>query len=398
MVENLAPLPAHVAEGLVFDLDFYNAPELLSEPHHNLLALLRNTPEVFWTRRNGGHWVVARIAPALEMLRDPVRFSSAPQFNAIYDRWPRLAPNQYDPPEQTQFRAILEPWFTPTAVRRREAEIRALAAELIERVLARGSCEFVSEIAEQFSVIIFLRMVDAPPGDAAHMLDMAARWTRGAEQAGRDAALQDLARYLNGLLAARRSHPGDDLLSHMLRGTIDGRPLNADELLGLITLTFLGGLDTVYAMLSFIMSFLARNPGHYRRLVEDPPFIARAINELMRVHGVAGMERGATGDFTFRGVRFARGDRIVFIPQMLGIDDRYFTNSEAVDYDRANAMNLVFGAGVHRCIGANLARAELRIFLEEWVARIPAFRAEDGPTARTRGGLVWSVETLPLAW
>ncbi len=391
-------LPGHVPASRVYDFDFLTAPELLSEPHRNLRKLHREAPEIFWTPRNGGHWIVARTAPALEMLRRHEEFSAAPAFNKAKDRWPRTIPNQYDPPAHADFRRILNPWFSPAAIMRREDDIRALASQLIDEVLPRGACEFVEDIAKRFSVTIFMQIVDAPPGDRELLVELAERYTHSSRQEDRESGLADLAHYIDRLLEARRANLGDDLVSHILQARFQDRPLDREELLGMTTLVFLGGLDTVTGMLSFVMAYLARHPEQYARLTSDPAFIASASEELMRVHGVAGMERGATGSFTFRDVQFEQGDRIVFMPQMFGMDDEQIDDPERVDFDRQISTHMIFGAGPHRCLGSHLARYELRIFLEEWVARIPAFHAADGPIAPTQGGIVWTPVSVPLAW
>jgi cytochrome P450 len=398
MPDGVTAVPTHVRPDHVYDFDFLGAPELLSEPHRRIRRLHAEAPEIFWTPRNGGHWVVTRVAPALEMLRRQVDFAADPKFNQAKERWPRTIPNQVDDPDHSQFRRILNPWFSPAAITRREAEVRALATDLIDRVLPEGGCDFIHEISQHFSVTIFMRMVAAPPSDRARLVDMAERYTRSADNAGSMSGLADLGRYLSELIEERRRQPGDDLMSHVIASELHGRPLTEDELLGTITLVFLAGLDTVSAMLSFIMVFLARHPDHYRRLVEDRAAIPGAVEELMRAHGVSGMERGATHDFEFRDVAFQRGDRIVFMPQLLGLDDQQIEDPDRVDFDREISAHLVFGAGPHRCIGSHLARLELRVFLEEWTARIAAFRLGHDGVVPTSGGIVWIPQSVPLLW
>ncbi len=397
MLEEMSPVPAHVPAALVHEFDMFLAPELEEEPHHRLRKLHREAPEIFWTTANGGHWVVTRAAAGMEMMREVELFSYDPKFNAMLDRYPRLNPLQYDPPEHTAFRRILNPWFTPAAVIRREQEVRDLAVDLIEGVLARGNVEFVSEIAELYSVTVFMRIVNAPMEDRTKLLDCAMRWTREPDQEAREQGLRDLAAYQVDLIAQRRANPGDDLFSQIVAAEVGGRGLTEDELIGMGTMVFLGGLDTVAGMLSYVMCHLARNPEQYRQLVDNPSIIARACEEMMRAFGVANTERGATGSFKFRGVQFERGDRIVLLPQLFGIDDELYEDPERIDFDRKIGTPIVFGAGSHRCVGAQLARTEIRVFLEEWTRRIPAYMLET-EHIRSRGGIVWSPITLPLAW
>ena len=349
-------IPEHIPDSLVFDVDRL---QVRRSPHRSLIALYKDAPRIFFTPRNGGHWIVTRSDDALDMLRQPDNFSSDPKYSHALAREPRTNPNRYDPPEHTEFRKIVNPVFAPRAVQEKAGEIRELAHSLIEAVRANGGCEFVTSIARHFSVDIFLNLADGKTSDKEVLLDMT---------------------------------------SLIVKGQVNGRPLTADEKVGMATLMFLGGLDTVVAMLSFIMDYLGRNPQQYRRIVDDPLLIPNAVEELMRVHGVAGMERAVTHDLEYRGIRFRAGDHIVFQPQVYGLDDEKIDDPFRVDFDRATCPHLVFGAGPHRCIGSHLARLEIRIFLEEWVKAIPRFAVTDQQELETAGGGVWAPAAVNLAW
>ena len=166
----------------------------------------------------------------------------------------------------------------------------------------------------------------------------------------------------------------------------------------MVNLLFLAGLDTVVAMLSFIMAYLGRNPAQCQRLVAEPTLVSSAVEELMRVHGVAGMERGVTSDMDYKGVQFKAGDRLVFMPHVYGLDDQMIENPFKVDFDRPVSSHLVFGSGPHRCLGSHLARLEIKVFLEEWTQAIPVFAVEGTQEIATRGGLVWCPVAVPLVW
>jgi cytochrome P450 len=166
----------------------------------------------------------------------------------------------------------------------------------------------------------------------------------------------------------------------------------------MVTLLFLGGLDTVAASLSFFMAFLADHPGHYQQLLDEPALLPQAIEELARVHGVAGTERGVTQDTHYAGVDFKAGDRLVFPAHIYGLNNDWVDDPDRVDFRRPVSAHLVFGSGPHRCLGSHLARLEMRIFLEEWMARIPSFRRTSEGDIPTRGGLVWSPVRVDLQW
>jgi cytochrome P450 len=391
-------IPSHIPPDLVFDFDRFQAPQLKSCPHRAVAELYKGAPDIFFTPSDGGHWVVTRAALALDMLRQPDKFSSNPDFNVANDRKPRTLPNQVDPPVHTDLRRIVNPYFSPVGVKKMEAEIRRLAGELIDSVAARGHCEFLTEIAQLYPVELFLRMAGAPLGDREKLIHITDRFTREPDVKDRRAALDDLANYLKVLIADRERNPGDDLISIVVQGKIEDRFLTADEKLGMVALLFLGGLDTVAAMLSFIMAFLGKSPSHYQRLVADPAIIPNAVEELMRVHGVAGTERGVTSDMVYNGVNFKTGDRLVYVAHVYGLDEQMIDDPFTVDFDRPISSHLVFGSGPHRCLGSHLARLEIRVFLEEWTRRIPVFRVDAEGELETRGGMVWSPVSVPLAW
>ncbi len=398
MPEQLATVPSHVPNHLIYDFDIYTAPELTRDPHRSALHLHRDAPPIFFTPRNGGHWIVTRAAEALDILRQPEKFSSEPRFNSGL-RKPWTLPNQSDPPSHTEYRRIINPAFSPAATGRMEGEIKELAASLINAVRPKGECEFITDIAKIFPVIVFLRMVGAPLEDRELLVELTEIAVRSPDETARNDASAEIGRYVMSAFAERERNPGDDLFSRVLNARIEGgRRLNDAELLGMGLLLLLGGLDTVSSMLSFIMLFLARNPGHYQRLVSDRESIASAVEELMRAHGVALMQRGARGDFEHDGISFRNGDRLYFLPQIYGLDDRAVEDPLRVDFDREVSSHLAFGAGAHRCVGSHLARVEIRAFLEEWTRLIPSFRIADGAEIVTCGGNVWSPLSAPLVW
>ena len=391
-------IPSHIPPELVVEFDRFRAPELQRCPHRGVTELFLRSPDVFYTTGDRGHWVVGRAAVARDMLRQPDKFSSDPRYNPANARKPPTLPNQCDPPLHTALRRIINPFFSPAGVQRLEHDVRTLAERLIDEVLPRGRCEFVAEIAQRFPVELFMRMAQVPLDHRVRLIAMVDRFTRAPDIQERLAALQELGDYLADVIAEREQQPGDDLVSLAVHGQVDGRALTDDEKRGMVTLLFLGGLDTVAAMLSFIMAYLGQNPDQYRRLVADPPLIGNAIEELMRVHGVAGMERGVTQDMSFAGVEFKAGDRLVFLAHIYGLDDELVDDPFRVDFDRPVSSHLVFGSGPHRCVGSHLARLEMRVFIEEWVRRVPQFTVAAQGDLPTRGGLVWSPVAVPLAW
>lgn len=395
-----ANIPDHVPSHLVYDYDFFETPAQFDSPQWGVSKKLQvEAPRIFYTPRNGGHWVVSRRSDILEMFRHPELFPNDPEYNAFRRQNPmRFLPKDYDPPEHTELRGIISPLFMPTAVVKMEPGIRQLAIELIEGPLTRGQCEFVGEIAERFPVTVFLQMANAPLDRREAMLELSHDFFRSPDPARSRSAMTELGQLLRDLIEQRRGAPGDDLLSRIVTGTFKGRPLTPEEMVGGAVFTFLAGLDTVSALMSFALKLLAWNPELYQKLVENPERIGPSVEELIRVSGVAMPERGVKEDVVFRGVPFKRNDRIIVLLQISGMDPDAIEDPWRVDIERKLSPHLVFGAGPHRCLGAHLARVELRIFLEEWVRRVPAFQIAEGHEVTVRGGTVWLPAALPLTW
>jgi cytochrome P450 len=181
--------------------------------------------------------------------------------------------------------------------------------------------------------------------------------------------------------------------------TIDGgRHLGEDELRAIGVLLIAAGLDTVASMLGFVTMFLAQNPTHRQQLIDNPARIGPALEELMRRHHLASIARMVVADVDYRGVALKAGDMILISTPSAGIDPRRYPDPFTVDFDRKATRTLVFGRGPHQCVGAFLARTELRVFLTEWLKRIPHFDIRAGEVPSTAIGKVIAVRSLPLTW
>ena len=164
------------------------------------------------------------------------------------------------------------------------------------------------------------------------------------------------------------------------------------------TVVLFGGLDTLASLLGFVARFLAESPEHRQRLVLEPELIPFAVEELLRRFAVAGVGRIAPRDLQIRDITIKEGERI-WLPSFLhNLDERRFQDPLLVDFNRRGPLHASFGNGIHRCPGSNLARTELRIFLEEWLRRIPQFGVAPGATPLTGAGIILSMKYLPLTW
>lgn len=176
------------------------------------------------------------------------------------------------------------------------------------------------------------------------------------------------------------------------------RPITHSEVLGECSNALFGGLDTVAGTMGFFARFLAENPAHRQQLIDDPALIPDAIEELMRRFSIPLISRRVTQDLELDGVQMKAGDLVILETCLHGLDERAWLEPMTVDFKRCPRDHMAFGSGIHKCPGANLARSELVIFLEEWLRRIPNFSIKPGDKAMTACGAVMGMLRLPLVW
>ena len=161
---------------------------------------------------------------------------------------------------------------------------------------------------------------------------------------------------------------------------------------------FFGGLETVSSALAFIVLFLARNPGHRQQLIDDPALVPDATEEFLRRFGILNLARITTRETQFRGITIAPDEQVLLPLHLASLDDRKFPDPLAVDFLRKRAAHYTFGTGVHRCLGSNLARPEIRIFIEEWLRRIPDFSVDPDDAPVGKSGVAMTMLRVPLVW
>lgn len=401
------PVPAHIARDRVIDFDIYNPPGARGDFHGAWKALQdRGLPDLLWTPRNGGHWIATRNALLHEVLGDHERFANTASIlpkSAYGDLG--LLPVTIDPPAHRPFRLLLNAGFSPRVIRAAEPGIRATARELIEAMRPAGAGDFIAGYSTQFPVRVFLRMADLPVADAPmlkhwsdQMLrpDPATDW--GEDVSGWRHGIRRFREYLEPYVVERRGSDRQDLLSHIINGDIEGRPVSHDEAMQLTVQVVLAGLDTVVNFLGFAMLHLARNPAHREALVADRGLIPAAVEELLRRFAIVTMAREVRCDMELDGAQLRAGDMIATPTMLGGIDDRANRCPMDVDFQRSHPEHATFGNGPHKCPGAFLARTEIQVTLEEWLEHIPEFTLAPGHDVRFSPGGVAVVDALPLVW
>ncbi len=391
--------PAHIPEALFVDVDTYFPPGAEQDYHQAIKNIQDTCPDIFWVPYRGGHWVAHRGEDLTYILKDYETFGSGPKTIPKEEASPiRLAPIEVDPPIQTAYRNLINPWFTPKAVGNLEQQARQISIDLIEGFKQKGSCEFVRDFASHLPVGIFMNLVDLPYEDREALMHLAEKPVYAKDHDEIIDAFRQMFEYMGKKLKEREANPGTDLLSKIATAEIDGRPLSFEEKTGCAALVLIGGLDTVASTLGFIAHFLATHPGHRRQLIENPALIHNASEEFLRRFGVATNSRILNRDFVYKGIQFKKGDQIHTMCNLHGLDDRCFDNPMEVDFTRKFSLHSTFGNGPHRCPGSFLARTEIRVFLEEWLKRIPDFTVTPGEQVKIRSGVNGSFTHLPLSW
>ncbi len=391
--------PPHVPPDRVTDFDVY-APAAPGEDFHAAwLRFRESTPHrLVWSPRYGGHWIATRGEDVRTIHEDHARFSSAANTVPRATSRAPLGAIVLDPPEHAPFRAFLDRGLSPRVVRAQEPAIRALAIRLIDGFVTSGGCEFIGDFADVLPLTVFLNLVDVPLADRAQLARWASQVTRVTDIAVRDEASRSLRNYLRPLIAARRAQPGTDLLSEIVQTKIDGRPITDTEAVGACTHLMIAGLDTVSSLLGFVMRFLADQPAQRLALAGRPDRIPGAVKELIRRFPLVVMSREAREDVSMDGVTIAGGEMVTIPTMLFNLDPEIYADPLAVEWDRPVLATCTFGAGPHRCPGAPLGQRETAIVLEEWLARIPDFTVTERDSISVSGGIVATLNRLPLRW
>lgn len=399
----ISAIPSHVPPELVVAFDAYHPVEG-HEDYQEAFSRLNATgaPDIFWSPYNGGHWIMKRRDHIMEVFADAARFTSRngvsvdARDQANKGIRPRLSPIEDDPPEQQTYRKLFASAFTAVAVKQLEQDARTLAIDLLDELALTGRCEFVTQFAQHLPIRIFMRMLDLPDSDRLRLLPLASAQVGATPEKG--AAMAELAQYIAGHVAQRREQPGTDLISRIATAQVDGQTMPMEKAVGVCLLLLIGGLDTVATMMSQIMLFLAGSPDHRKALVADPKLLPNAIEELLRRFSLTNPARAVAHDLDFHGVAMRAGDMVMLSTPLGAIDPDSYSDPLTVDFTRKSPTKATFGAGPHVCPGSMLARAEIKVLLEEWLARIPDFRVDPDDACRITTGVNVSVDHLPLVW
>lgn len=397
-VSQTASVPAHVPSHLVVDFNHLCQPGMESDVRSAFMTL-RDGPELVYTPHNEGHWIATRYDLIKEVFNSPELFGSHPNQIPKSASSPVPAPfNEIDAPEHLKFRRLLAPLAGAKTVAGIETQAKELMVQIADSIQSKGACDFASEVASVFPISIIMRWLNLPMDDREMLIQQVDTLIGPNDSAAKQNAKHQIFTYAAKTVAMRRAQKGDDLISQLVHGEVDGRSVADLEATTMVATLIAGGLDTVRMNMSFFTLFLATHPEHRKQLVAHPELIPNAVEELLRYHSIPSIGRCVRQDTVFHGVTMKQGDMILCPFVLASNDPQVYPDPDTVDFNRKINGLLTFGAGPHFCPGAHLARIELRIFLTEWLKRIPDFELAPGQPPRTMGGVTMGVRSLPIVW
>jgi len=372
-------------------------------PHPHFEWMRHNAP-VYWDE-NWKIWGITRHADIMACSKRPKQFCSSG--GSRPDSPPIPSMINLDDPLHKQRRNLVNSGFTPRQVEIQQHKIRGICRDLVDRALERGSLDFVHDVAAPLPMIVIGDMLGVEPEDRDKLL----RWSddmilgtsgtvtpEAAANAAKSAA--EYIEYAREVIADRRSKPQqDDLMSVLVHAEIDGSRLDDEELIQESLLILVGGDETTRHVISGGMEQLIRNPDEYRKLVDDPERIPNAVEEMLRwVTPIQNMSRTATRDVELRGETIRKGDKLLLLYPSGNRDEEVFDQPYRFDVDRSPNDHVAFGGyGAHFCLGAPLARLELRVMFDEWIGRVAEVELlSDEPLPIRKSNFIAGIEKMEV--
>jgi cytochrome P450 len=388
-------IPEHIPPGLAYDFYLFGDERLKADPYGRAQEVLREAPPVFWSTR-GNCWFVTRYDALVDAFKDTDTFSNVlfPQTPDDYVYSPY--PLQTDPPRHKKYADPLKAVFSARRVAQMEATMRELALELIEGVAAQGECDFIPAIAEPYPILIFLGILGVERARFGEFRRVAVEYLNEPDRNVRFGKMQQADQLMSEYIKERGKRPRDDLISHLWSLDIDGEPISLVDMRRYGMMLFTAGLDSVTNGMGHITHHLATHRDLQQSLRQQPEDIGAAVEELLRRHAVTTPPRRVARDIEFFGAPLKEGDFVQLYVTAGNFTDSVFPEPAEIRLQR-DSTHLTFGYGIHRCIGAHLARVEMQTFYQEWLKRIPPFSPGPGGAVYDPGHIL-RVASLALRW
>lgn len=373
-----------------------NAPEVWDE--------LRERCPVAHSPRYGGTWLPVRHEDVSAIAYDTEHFSSE---DVVVKRikptgesrpYGGAPPITSDPPFHHHARRVLLPAFAPPKIAAMEAETRAFCHGLIDKMGDADLIDAADQYAKHIPPAVIAHMLDLPLADGEIFREFIHTALEGIaeDQEVRQAGWHKLDEYLDRRISERTANLGDDLLSFLLTTELGGQRLLPEHVRGTVALLLIAGIDTTWSAIGSTLWHFAKTPGDLARLVREPELLSTAVEEMLRAYAPVTMARVVAKDVEIGGCPMKEGDWVLLPFPAANRDPQAFERADEVVIDREINRHSAFGLGIHRCVGSNLARMEVRIALEVFVERFPEFELADASAVAWSVGQVRGPRVLPI--
>ena len=394
----------------IADIDLDDPDKFVSgTPHHWFRELRRESPVHWHKERQGpGFWAITKYEDVKLVSRNPQLFSSWLGGTNIPDRdeqalsGMRMIMLNMDPPQHVKFRRIVQRGFTPQMTSKQEPYLRALAKRIVDAVAHRGECEFVEELAAELPLQVICELMGVPLEDRKLIFDLSNQLIgfddpefQNTEEDARLASMQMFG-YAMKLAERYKREPADNLTTTLMNVEIDGEKLNEIEFCSFFLLLLVAGNETTRTVTTNGMRALLAHPDQLELLANDVSLVPRAVEEFVRFDpAVHYFRRTTTEDTEIRGQKIKENDKIVVYYQSANRDEDVFVDPYKFDVARSPNNHIAFGIGEHFCLGANLARLEIRVMFEEILRRMPDIELA-GPVRRLRSNFINGIKEMPV--
>ena len=386
-------------------------------PHEYFRQLRREAP-VYWHAGEylppefpgvpgPGYWILSKYDDIKYVSKNPKLFASTPSIviqDPIREEQELAPPSMIgmDPPAHNRYRKLVSAGFTPRAIRDQEPQHRVIVDAILDRVASKGECDFVTEIAAELPLQVICEFLGVPHEDRHKVFEWSNRMLGGEDpeyalpiEEGRQVAI-DMFVYANGLAEDRLQHRREDLISTLMHGQVDGDRLSTPEFDSFFLLLAIAGNETTRNLISHGTLLLMDHPEARERLIREPELIPSAVEEMLRFRPpVNYFRRTATRDTEIRGQKIRKGEKVTLWYASANRDEDVFPDPDVFDITRSPNDHLAFGIGEHFCLGAHLARLEIRVMFEHVLRRLPDLELA-GPVEYLRSHFIDGVKHMPV--
>lgn len=396
VIEGAITIPPHIPANLVYDFHIFGDERYIADPYARVREIIRDAPPVFWSPR-GNCWYVTGYHALVDAFKDTDVFSNVLRTDVPDDYVYSPYPLSVDPPRHKRYADPLKAVFSPATVAKLEGKIRQLAIELVEAIAPQGRCDFITAIAEPFPILIFLEILGVPKERFAEFRQVAIEYLNEPDMRIRFGKMMHADQLMSEFIEERRKQPQDDLISHLWTLEIGSEPINLVDMRRYAMMLFTAGLDSVTNGVGHSMHYFAAHPYVQTRLRDHPDEINAASEELLRRHGITTPPRRVARDAEFYGAPLRKDDFVELFVIAGNLNEDPFADPMGFKLKRSNT-HLTFGFGIHRCIGAHLARIEMHTLYQEWLKRMPEVRLDPDQRVVFDPGHVLRIANLPLVW